>query len=463
MLQKRNCSCGHALVLPSTAKAPRCPKCGSVVKASVDPSENSTPDAAAPDQASAEPPTPPPISRPPVRRPTAETTPTTRPPEQPTPPPLRKEANKEANKDANKDAEKDAADSLAASAVDAAFAEPEAAIPETASPVSKTPASDDAPPEDRPETTSTATESPSQKSPQPPPRPANPTRSESRKSKSRKRRSRKSKASAAEPPSKSKPQTAAPAAANSPPDTTSPRPSNQRDTEQDAERPKPPPLPARKPDAKSSDPPVNSTVPSAAPTEPEPEVAAPPVASSKPRDTEEETLITSFDAPPVQSGDAVEYGVEHDDDRLSGCYLFAGSMLIAALFGMAPALYRGFIYVMSEDPPRMETWTFLLSAVCGLQAAYGVYLLQAPDWCTARVSAIATVVFATLYAASLGAIVFSSSNGGVVRFLQIFSYHSDYRAAGWCFIMLLVTSMIAFFGGRFALNWQQEETEMELL
>ena len=156
------------------------------------------------------------------------------------------------------------------------------------------------------------------------------------------------------------------------------------------------------------------------------------------------------------------YGVEHDADRISACYTLGTAMVLTALFGVAPAAVQGGVFLFYAEQARLESWSLLLTAVCGLQFAYACYLMQAPDWSTAQIASYFMVGLSACYAAALGVFSFSAPTGAVVRFLQVFAYHADNRASGWCFIMLMITGMIAFFGGRFANNWKQEETEIEL-
>ena len=194
---------------------------------------------------------------------------------------------------------------------------------------------------------------------------------------------------------------------------------------------------------------------------PEP-LAPPPQAKPKPQSSTGSDRSELHDSPPVQTGEAVIHGVEHDADRISACYTLGAAMVFTAIFGVAPAAYQGALFLLFGEQARLESWALFLTAVCGLQFAYACYLMQAPDWSTAQVASYFMVALSASYAAALGAIAFGSPTGAVVRFLQIYAYQADHRASGWCFIMLLITGMIAYFGGRFANVWKQEETEIEL-
>jgi hypothetical protein len=130
-------------------------------------------------------------------------------------------------------------------------------------------------------------------------------------------------------------------------------------------------------------------------------------------------------------------------------------VIVAAVAGMIPALLDIVAHIRQGESAGISRWALALLLASGLQAVYAVYLLQLPDWGTAWVMSIVMLVFATGYAALLGALTLANQQSQLVQFLELGDMLPGGQAAIWCLTMLCIYSLLAYFSGRISFRWRR--------
>jgi hypothetical protein len=140
----------------------------------------------------------------------------------------------------------------------------------------------------------------------------------------------------------------------------------------------------------------------------------------------------------------------------------AGALIAAALFSAAPALLEIGDYVQyrsSLGAPGINRWALIAIFLALLQVAYGVFLLQLPDWTSLLVVALYLLAVAAAYALVLGVTLVSGPSGWLVGQggLQLADKLAGGKAALWCLCMTSVSMILAFFAGRQSVQWRNAE------
>lgn len=151
-----------------------------------------------------------------------------------------------------------------------------------------------------------------------------------------------------------------------------------------------------------------------------------------------------------------------DRHWLPATYWLASGLIVASLFGIAPAVWDVMEYVQFYDEaaaPHVARWALLLFLLGAVQAAYAVYLLQLPDWTSVWVVTLHSLALAGLYALLLGLVLISRDDGWLVgpRGLQLADKLAGGQAALWCLAMTCVSIILAFFAGRTSAQWRRAE------
>lgn len=147
-------------------------------------------------------------------------------------------------------------------------------------------------------------------------------------------------------------------------------------------------------------------------------------------------------------------GVHHDPAKRWSAYYLAIGVIVVALFNMAPAFYEGYDAYRLDPPRPMARWAFAAFVVGLLQLAYAFYLIQLPDWASVWVVAILSLAATTMYAALASVVVFGGQDSNLLESLQL-SYVARKKAMLWCTIMLTISAVLTYFGGRIGIRWHK--------
>jgi hypothetical protein len=179
---------------------------------------------------------------------------------------------------------------------------------------------------------------------------------------------------------------------------------------------------------------------------PPPTAPAPPPIPSSPG--------TSPPLPQVPTDSSLP-GVEHTWLTRWPVYQLGMWVIVAAVVGVIPSLLDIVAHIRQGESAGISRWALALLLASGLQAAYAVYLLQLPDWGTAWVMSLVMLVFATAYAALLGALTLANQQSQLVQFLELGDMLPGGQATVWCLVMLGLYSLLAYLSGRISFRWRR--------
>jgi len=147
-------------------------------------------------------------------------------------------------------------------------------------------------------------------------------------------------------------------------------------------------------------------------------------------------------------------GYEHDIQRRQTVYHLGIALMLTALFGAIPAVMDIVASLRALEPRGVASWAFALLLASAIQLAYSIYLVQLPDWSTAWVVSLVALVMATGYAMFLGIVLLARDDNLIIRYLELANTVYGNKAAGWCLIMLSISSLLAYFSGRISVRWR---------
>jgi hypothetical protein len=175
-------------------------------------------------------------------------------------------------------------------------------------------------------------------------------------------------------------------------------------------------------------------------------VASPPAVSP---DTVAEEIAESV----VQN--SIVRGCEPHPRDVSATQWLAVSLTAIALCGVVPAVLDILEHLRTEGSPGVAVWAYLSLWIDLLQISYAIYLAQLPDWSSVWVGTLVTLAISVLYAMLLGLTYLSRHDSWLVEKLELSDQLTGGRAAGWCFIMLCLTSLVSYLSGRMSMRWYQ--------
>ena len=207
-------------------------------------------------------------------------------------------------------------------------------------------------------------------------------------------------------------------------------------------------------EAAAAEPPLATPVVELAPAEIQAPLAAPGPAPLSLPAPQVAPHVEDVPAPPVH---APLPGVLHERSKVLVVYQLAAALIAAALFSMAPAAWDIVDYWRIPESHFVARWALVLIFLGTLQLAYGVYVIQLPDWGTVWVVTLYSLGLATLYAMLLGVTLLSPESGAIVSFLQLGDKIAGSKASLWCVCMVSVATLLAFFAGRLSVRWHKTE------
>lgn len=148
-------------------------------------------------------------------------------------------------------------------------------------------------------------------------------------------------------------------------------------------------------------------------------------------------------------------GCEPHPRDVSATQWLAAGLAAVALCGIVPAAFDIMAHLRTAGSPGVAVWAYLSLWIALLEVGYAIYLMQLPDWSSVWVGTLVSLAIAVVYAMLLGLTFLSRQDGWLVRTLDLSDQLAGGRAAGWCFIMLCLTSLISYLSGRMSVRWHQ--------
>lgn len=152
---------------------------------------------------------------------------------------------------------------------------------------------------------------------------------------------------------------------------------------------------------------------------------------------------------------AGRYGYQPDQEKLAAAYVLAMLVSLLGMFSMAPAVYDVARYLSHTEGDFVGRWAFLLFFLGMIHLAYAVYLTQLPDWSSAWVLTSVVLGQGAFYAMLLTAAYLARGGSQLVQALDLGQYIDNGQAIAWCFIMLCLTGVVAYFCGRVSIRWRR--------
>ena len=145
-----------------------------------------------------------------------------------------------------------------------------------------------------------------------------------------------------------------------------------------------------------------------------------------------------------------------NSDRRVLARFFAFTVCMVAMINLLPAFIDGYAWYQAIETTILPRWIYLLVFVAAVHVIYAVLLFQIPDWSTLRAVSIALLGIAFVFGLFSTSLLFEGGGGIITNFLGL-SYSIVQRAVIWCVAMLCLSTLMSYWGGREAAQWQRAE------
>jgi hypothetical protein len=146
-------------------------------------------------------------------------------------------------------------------------------------------------------------------------------------------------------------------------------------------------------------------------------------------------------------------GCEPHPHNVSATKWLAWVLVAVAVCGATPAVLDIVSHLRTVGSPAVAVWAYLSLWIALIEISYAIYLVQLPDWSSVWVATLVTLAIAASYAMLLGLTYLSPVDGWLVRALDLSDHLAGGRAAGFCFIMVCLTSLVSYLSGRMSVRW----------
>ena len=129
-----------------------------------------------------------------------------------------------------------------------------------------------------------------------------------------------------------------------------------------------------------------------------------------------------------------------------------------ALLALLNAVPVAIALLRAEEPgaTQLERWAVGILLLGILQLCYAIYLLQVPDWSSARVVSFVTLAVATVYALMAGMRMLAGTGNRVMESLELDgNLFSSRQESLWCLAMVLLTGTLSYLAGRVSIQWSR--------
>lgn len=197
------------------------------------------------------------------------------------------------------------------------------------------------------------------------------------------------------------------------------------------------------------------------PPPPPPERSGPgkasPVAPAKAPPATAPTASPSANASPGPEPEPREVvrGVEHDPGKKWTVYQLGACLAILACVGMIPGILEVVRHTQDFDSRGIERFAYFVFFFSGIQLIYAIYMVQLPDWSTARVVMVVSAMVSVLYAISMGVALMAGNDNAIIAAFGLSAQQSAGYVSMWCCMMTLLMSLLTYFLVRTSLRWQR--------
>ena len=147
-------------------------------------------------------------------------------------------------------------------------------------------------------------------------------------------------------------------------------------------------------------------------------------------------------------------------DRIVLSRFFALSLCVVAIVNLIPTLHFWYDWAQTIDHSPLPRWIYLQFFVAAIHGIYALFLFQVPDWSALRAVSVAMLIVAFGFGLVSASLLAGGGQGAAASFLGL-SFDVMRQAAIWCVAMLCLATLMCYWGGREAGNWQRAEQLLE--
>jgi hypothetical protein len=144
-------------------------------------------------------------------------------------------------------------------------------------------------------------------------------------------------------------------------------------------------------------------------------------------------------------------GYQADPGKVQTTYMLSLALGALTLLCAAPALP----HINLLDAPNWARVVLIASAV---QLIFICWMVSLPDWSTVWIGMVVFALVAALYGVAWAVITFTPEYMPV-NFLDLDEPPDDpirRRAGAWCFVMLMLSTLLTYACGRFSGRWRKQ-------
>ena len=143
-------------------------------------------------------------------------------------------------------------------------------------------------------------------------------------------------------------------------------------------------------------------------------------------------------------------------DRVVLSRFFAICLCLVAIVNVIPAMYHWYNWTQLEDAVPLQRWIYLQIFVGAIYLLYALFLAQIPDWSSMRAVSMAMLAMAFVFGSLSTGLLIGGGQSNLTGILEI-PYSINRQACIWCVAMLCLATLMAYWGGKESLQWQQAE------
>ena len=152
-------------------------------------------------------------------------------------------------------------------------------------------------------------------------------------------------------------------------------------------------------------------------------------------------------------------GMEHHPAQRKSASGLAFGLLAVAACNAVPAVYDVVLHFQAIEASQIPVWVYLVFLMSLLQCVFAVYLFQLPDWSSVWMAALTMLAQAAFFA-MLAAIFFLTKDGAAHQWLELGAEYAG-KAPLWCFLMVCVDGLLAYFAGRTSVRWRKAGLQLQ--
>ena len=204
---------------------------------------------------------------------------------------------------------------------------------------------------------------------------------------------------------------------------------------------------------------LNATPRSFPASDPQPNSAAPEDGLARVEPGPEESFdFSEFAINEAAIPQALEVQQSQSHGRFLHTILLSIASVAVALLCLAPSVVEQTMtrHLGIRSP---DVWSYIVILLAIIQIGIALFAARVPDWSTVWLMTITATGVSAVYAAGLALTMFADQNHAFVRQLGLLDEAVRHRVQPWCFLVICLGLMLAYFCGRCSVAWHQLEMQ----